>query len=74
MTTRAAVSRAMPATRASSAFSTAAASAASDRTSAAFSSRTPSSDPRNSVCTGATVVTTPTVGAATALSVAISPF
>ena len=43
------------------------------RTSAAFSSRTPSMDPRNSVCWATTMVTTPTVGAASAVRAAISP-
>ena len=71
--TRPFVSRAIEATRGSSALSTATPVAESARTSAAFSSRTPSMLPRNSVWTAATIVTTPTVGRAMAESVAISP-
>ncbi len=43
------------------------------RTSAVFSSCTPSSDPKNSVCALATTVTAPMVGRLIAASAAISP-
>src|SRR6267378_2030779 len=66
-------SRAIPATRGSSALSTARPSGATARTRATFSARTPSSEPRNSVWACATVVTAATVGRASSASVAISP-
>ena len=64
---RARRSRAMPSTCGSSALSTAMPEAGRARISAAFSSRTPSMDPRNSVCWATTMVTTPIVGAASAV-------
>ena len=71
--TRPLASRAIPATHGSSAFSATQPSGGIARTSDAFSTRTPSSEPRNSVCTAATVVTTPIVGRASSARYAISP-
>ena len=67
------VSAAMATTRSSSPLSTAVPSGGNARTSSALARATPSIPPTRSVCDGATLVTTPMVGRATAASRAISP-